>query len=345
MVELNKKEKSILRAIIRTFVKTAVPVGSIHLARKSGTGLKPASVRRLMAGLEEKGYLEHPHTSAGRVPTTAGYRYYVDRLVRVHKLQEPAASMIMETIESYDGDVNLLMEKVARVLASISRQLGIIVTPRLYEGIFDRIQIVPVATNKLMVVLSIHSGQINTILMEVRQKVERKAIKQIVNRINQRFHGRPLRYIKDIFADALADMKHEPNGLVQLFLDASDRLFDFERFENYAVTGTKNILQQPEFSDLHRFSTLVDLLEDKNIIIHFMEQRENPPGIKVTIGEEHFEKQIKECSVITSTYRVGNIAGVLGIIGPRRIAYGKIIPLVEFTAQALTRHLSPSNMQ
>ena len=340
MEELNEREKRILHAIIDTYIVSAAPVGSAQISRIPEIGLKPASVRRIMAGLEEKGYITHPHTSAGRIPTTRGYRFYVDRLIRVRRLRSKTAGLILETIDTFDGDINRLMGNISDVLARISRQLGIIVTPNLYRGIFDRIQLVPVSTRRMMVILSVKDGPVNTITMEVDQKIDPDALKRTVDTINRRFHGKTLQYIRNTFGSTVRDLRQHSRGVVKLFIEAAERLLDVNRYENYQVTGASNILHQPEFSDVRRFSTLIELLEDRNIVIHFMEQREFPPGTKITIGQEHAEKQIQHCSVITSTYKIGDIAGVLGIIGPMRMAYSRVIPLVEFTAHALTRRLS-----
>ena len=343
MNELNEREQAILRSIVQSYIQTAVPVSSAQISHTGVIGLKPASVRRIMAGLEEKGFLRQPHTSAGRVPTTLGYRYFVDHLMQEERLHHRTASLIMQAIEAYDGDVQIMMRNIADVLARISRQLGIVMKPRLYQGIFERIQIVNVSATRLMIILSVKDGPVNTIMMEVHQKISPAAIGRLTERINRRFHGKTLREIKNSFGSALSEMGEAPRGFVRLFAEAAGRLFDFERFESYQITGTANIVHQPEFADTRRFSTLIELLEDKNIVVHLMEEREYPPGTRITIGREHHTKQIQECSVITSTFSMGNILSLVGVIGPVRMAYPKVIPLVRFTARALTERLSMAN--
>ncbi|MGD9487448.1 MAG: heat-inducible transcriptional repressor HrcA [Calditrichaceae bacterium] len=339
-MSLKLREKSILQSVIHEFIMTANPIGSKTLAEKSSTGLAPASIRKIMANLEEEGYLAHPHTSAGRIPTTKGYRFYVDEIINQQQISNNQKNLIQDTLENFNGDVDHLMDEVAGILAAISRQLSIVVTPKFYHAIFENMQIVPLASDKWLVIMTVSSGQVKTILLEVKQKIKKESIKRVLVKINQRFCGKTLFEIRKTFAVVMEDFYNEETGLIRLFTENADRLFDFSRYENYSVDGTRNIINQPEFSDISRFSSLIEMIEDKDIIIHFMGKREDPPGIKITIGHEHDEEQIKDCSVITSTYRVGNVSGVVGVIGPTRMAYGKVIPLVDYFALAITQKLN-----
>lgn len=339
MVNLTKREKSILKTVIKEFIDTAAPVGSAQVAKKSSLGLKPASIRRILGSLEDKGYLTQPHTSAGRIPTAAGYRVYVDELLKKSKLTARQETLVNKAIEEYDGDVQLFMGKVATVLANISRQIGIIVTPKFYEAVLDRIHLLRVSANRVMVILTVKDQQVRTVLVEVKHKIEQDDLRRLERKLNQRFYGKSLREIKNTFAHIMADMRSEKTGLVRLFSETADRIFDFSRYENYWLHGTNNIIHQPEFTDVHRFSGLIEVLEDREYLFQFMEKRERPPGIKITIGNENQTDKMSECAVITSTYRVGDILGVVGVIGPMRMRYQKVIPAVEYMAAAITRKL------
>jgi len=339
MSELNKREKSILKTIIQQFIVNAAPVGSAEISRLSKTGLKPASVRRIMNSLEEKGYLTQPHISAGRMPTTKGYRYYVDELIKIDHIGFIGEELINETMQGYDGDVNILMEKIARVLAQMSSQLSIMVTPRVYQGVFDHLQIAPISVDKLMVIIALKAGQVKTILLEVKHKINRSKLNRVIDIINKRFHGKSLLEIRNSFRQVLSTLRRDDTGLIRLFAETSDRLFDFSHYEDYRLNGASNIINQPEFYESQSFYSLFELLEDRNIFINFLEQREEPPGMHVTIGAEHHQEQMKNCSVITSTYHMGDFSGVIGIIGPTRMPYRRMIPLVEYTAKAITNKL------
>ncbi len=340
MSNLTEREKSILKTVIREFIENAAPVGSLQVAQKSKLGLKAASVRRILGSLEDKGYLMQPHTSAGRIPTWAGYRVYVNELLEKSKLTERQQRLLNRAIEAYDGDVQIFMGKVAAVLADISNQIGIVVTPKFYEAILQRVHLLLVSSNRVMVVLTVKDQQVRTVLVEVQHKIEQEDLKRLEQKINQRFYGKSLREIKNTFAHIMADLKSEKTGLVRLFSETADRIFDFSRYENYWLHGTNNIIHQPEFTDVQRVSGLIEVLEDRDYLFHFMEKRERPPGIKITIGHENETEKMQECSVITSTYRLGDILGVVGVIGPMRMRYHRVIPVVEYLASAITRKLS-----
>ncbi len=340
MVPLTKREQSILRTVIKEFIDTAAPVGSAQVAQKSSLGLKPASIRRILGSLEDKGYLTQPHTSAGRIPTPKGYRVYVDELLKKSRLTPRQEKLVDMAIEAYDGDVQLFMSKVATALADISHQIGIIVTPKFYEAILERIHLLLVSSNRVMVILTVKDQQVRTVLVEVKHKIEKEDLRILERKLNQRFCGKSLREIKNTFSNIMADMQSEKTGLVRLFSETADRIFDFSRYENYWLHGTNNIIHQPEFTDVHRVSGLIEVLEDRDYLFQFMEKRERPPGIKITIGNENETEKMSECAVITSTYRLGDILGVVGVIGPMRMRYQRVIPVVEYMAAAITRKLS-----
>ncbi len=340
MVPLTAREEQILKTLVRSFIQTAAPVGSARLARDAGLGLRSASVRRIMAILEEKGYVTQPHTSAGRIPTTEGYRYYVNELLGRRHLSGKARSVILESVRSYNGDVDLLLENVSRSLAALSRQLGIVVRPKIQLGVFEKIQLLPVASAKTMAVLTASGNFVKTGLIETKTARQSRELEEAVRLLNRMLQGKPL-------LEAQAELMKSKNALAQtkasiagFVKELERRLFNFSHYEKYLLNGTRNILQQPEFSDVERVSRLIDLLEDRDILIHFMEKREVPPGIRVTIGKEHAESRIQSCSVITSTYAAGEVSGIVGIIGPTRLPYGTLIPLVEFTAQAISEILN-----
>ncbi len=339
MVHLTDREKQILKAVIQEFIDTALPVGSLQISQKRSIDLKPASVRRIMASLEDKGLLWQPHTSAGRVPTSMGYRVYVNELLKKSKLTENQEKLIEQTIEAFDGDVELFMSKVSLVLAKISKQVGIIVTPKFYEAILERVHLIPVSSNRVMVILAVKDQQVRTILVEVNHPVAKKDLSRLAQKINQRFYGKTLREIKNSFSHVMSDLKSEKTGLIRFFSKTADRIFDFSRYENYWLHGTNYLFHQPEFNDVQRASNLIQVLEDKDHIFHFMEKREEPPGIRITIGNENEIAEMQQCSVITSTYKVGDVFGVVGVIGPMRLRYQKVIPVVEFLASAITRKL------
>ena len=338
-IRLTDREQEILESVVQYFVLTGNPVGSRTISKVRSKTLSPATIRNVMADLEDKGYLDHPHTSAGRIPTTRGYRHYVDYLLEISELTEQEKSMIKENIGLFNGDINLILEKTLYVLAKVSNLLGVLLTPKFDDGTLQKIDVIRSSSEKLLVVLSIKDGIAKTILLEVKHDLSDKYLNQVIRMLNERLAGLKISEIKNSYHDRLADLVTEDSGLIRLFIDSADKLFDFTRFSNVIYSGTSNILNYPEFSDVQEFSTLIELMEDRNIVVHMMEKRSIPPELKITIGSENEEELVKNCSIITAPYSVGDVDGILGVIGPTRIVYSRVIPIVNFTAKFITQIL------
>jgi heat-inducible transcriptional repressor len=337
---LAEREIEILEDIIQHFVLTGNPVGSRTLSKKNKQKLSAASIRNVMSDLEQKGFLGHPHTSAGRVPTTKGYRYYVNNIMRYTLLTQKEKDIIKENIGQFTGDINYILERTSSVLAKISRQFGVILTPRFEDSILEKIDIVQVTSDKLLVILSLKSAIVKTILLEVNHEISKNFLIQVIQILNERISGSSIKEIKSTLRHRVNDLVDEKTGLIRLFVDSADQLFDFTNYADIKYTGAANILSKPEFKDISKFSALIELFEEKNIIIHMMEQRNNPPELQITIGNENQELLIQDCSIITAPYKLSNIDGILGVIGPIRMEYNNIIPLVDYTAKFITELFS-----
>ena len=333
---LNYREEEILEAIVQQFVLTGNAVGSRTLSKRRGGELSAATIRNVMADLEEKGYLNHPHTSAGRIPTTKGYRLYVDRLISLTQLSAVEKKLIETKIGDFSGDVDYILENTISVLAKISSQLGVILTPKFQDGILEKIDIVSVGSEKVMIVLSIRDGMAKTILLEVQREIPVKSLQNVISILNERLGGLRIKEIQSTLPYRMKDVADENSGIIRLFVDSANQLFDFTRYSNLKYTGTSQIVNMPEFSSVEKFSALVELFEEKNIIVHMMEKLSESPGLKVRIGDENEELPVQECSIVTAPYTLGNVDGLLGVIGPMRMAYRKIIPLVDYTAKIIT---------
>ena len=187
-----------------------------------------------------------------------------------------------------------------------------------------------------MIVLSIRDGMAKTILLEVKREIPAESLQNVISILNERLSGLQIREIQSTLLYRMKDVANENSGIIRLFIDSANQLFDFTRYSNLKYTGTSQIVNMPEFSSVEKFSALVELFEEKNIIIHMMEKLSESPGLKVRIGDENEELPVQECSIVTAPYTLGNVDGLLGVIGPMRMAYRKIIPLVDYTAKIIT---------
>jgi heat-inducible transcriptional repressor len=340
--ELTEREKLVLRLVIHNYILSATPVGSRVLSKRhSELGLSPATIRNTMADLEDRGLLTHPHTSAGRVPTDLGYRIYVDDLMEFKEISHREKETILKEIESIPGkDVKQILTVTSKTLGKISRLLGIIVSPRFGEGVLEKIDLVRVSRDKLFVVISIQSGLVKTIMLEIESTLKDSQILNASRYLNSRLAGLSFQMIRSTIEERLQPFDGEEAKIIRFFVDDVERFFQIDDLGDYFVEGTSNVLSQPEFSSTEKMRSIVEFLENKDVVVHLIEQRRVPNGISITIGEENPNRVAKTLSVVTAGYHVGQIQGTLGVIGPTRMDYSKLISLVDYTARTVTEHLT-----
>ena len=336
---LSSREESVLRHVVYNFIQTAIPVGSRFISKRFESHLSPATIRNVMSDLEEAGFLSHPHTSAGRIPTDIGYRYYVDYLMEIEQLTQPDEATIKDQLAATSDPTELLRE-TSKLLAKISHQLSIVTAPQLNSGVFEKLELVPLSSSKILVIISFRSGVVRTIMLEVGAEVRRSVLDQIGRLLNERLAGLTLQQIRDSFADRFRDVKNETTGLIRLFIDSVDQLFTETRDrEKLHIGGTANIIEQPEFIDPKKFRSVIELVENEEIIVHLLERHEdNTKNVVVTIGRENLDTA-EEYSLMTATYDVKGVTGRVGIIGPKRMNYARMIPLVDFVAKTIANLL------
>ncbi len=339
---LSERERRVLNSIVENFVRNAVPVGSRVLSKKHGMELSPATIRNVMGDLEEMGYLTHPHTSAGRVPTDKGYRLYVDSLMEIEALSEQEKNEILQHFLRVSKEVDSILDAASQMIARVSNQLGVVLSPRFYQGVFEKIELVPIAEKKVLMVLSIKSGLVRTILLKMDAEVSREVMDKTAAMINERLHGLSLMEIKSTLDSRLRDLIEVDANLVNAIASSASPLIDQIDHRNFHFGGTNNIMAQPEFADHHKLSNMLNLLESKQIVIHLFEQNESKSELTIAIGEENRDELIKYCSLITTSYHLGSVTGTLGVIGPTRMRYPKVIALVDFMAKVLTEVLEES---
>jgi len=339
--QLNEREKAILKDVVHNYIQTASPIGSRLLSKKGDSQLSSASIRIVMADLEELGLLSHPHTSAGRIPTDQGYRYYVDYLMNVERMRETEKEIIRQTLDK-TADSEELVREVARLLSRISRQLSIVSSPQLSSGVFEKLELVAISSTRVLVIISVRGGLVRTIMLEVGMECRREDLERVSQLLNERCSGLMLSQIRDTLAERVRDNAEEGHGLVRLFIDSVDKLFDDVREKDkFVVSGTKNIIEQPEFGDPRHFRSVIELIENEEALVHLLEVHEDKdPKVVVTIGSENPDGQAQEYSVMTASYTSQGVTGRVGIIGPKRMDYSRLIPVVDYIAQAVASILS-----
>lgn len=338
---LSDRERMILRFVVEAFVDSAGPVGSRTLAKNTSLDLSAASIRNTMADLEDMGYLDHPYTSAGRVPTRLGYRTFVDELMDTPELSPVEQQVLKMHLAELAGDAEELLQESTRLLSKLSNLLGIALSPRLSTGVLERIDIVPLSDARLMFVLSVRGGLVKTIVLEFESDLRRSKIDRVVSILNERLAGLTLREIRDTHEQRIRDLRDE-TGLIQLIMDESTLLFSEPKEGRLQFEGTQNILAQPEFQELDEVRRLIETIEDEDRVIQVLENLfESDPGAvgqaTVRIGSADDEEEMDAYSIVTSPYQLGDTIGTLGVIGPPRMDYARAVALVENAATAVNR--------
>ena len=347
-IELNEREKNILRYIIQQFILTASPVGSRNITKKYNIGVSPATVRNIMSDLEDNGYIDHPHTSAGRVPTDKGYRFYVDSLMDVQKLRSSEIGIINKGFESNQAETNDLLKITSILLSNITKQLACVMYPKLETGILEKLQIVRLSSTKILVIISIKAGLVKTITLELSSDIKSSQINSVQSLLNERLTGLTFKEIRATFKERLKDVHEDQKPVIRLFVDSIDKIFkDDRKTDKLVITGAKNVIRQPEFEDPQKFQGVIELIEDKDIIIHILEKNNDNASdqVVISIGKENNLEELNEYSFVSKEYSLGDISGTLGIIGPKRMEYPKVIAIVDYIAKMLSEVLTNPNIK
>ncbi len=339
--ELTERERLVFLSIIHGFVKTAEPVGSRYLAKFYNLNLSPSSIRNVMTDLEEKGLIAQPHTSAGRVPTDSGFRKYVNSLTGIAKLSTEERNTILQRLARFSQDMDLIIEKASEVLSDISSQLGVALAPRFNQGHVEKIDLVPVAEGKLLLVLSIRSGLVKTIMLEINEQVPRDLVETTVQILNERLHDLTVDELQSSLFDRFKDIDEKSRSLIEAIGHNTLDLMSTESTRSIHLTGTRFVISQPEFESTDKIGKILELIDRRDLLIRVLGENQKE-GVSIVIGEENQETLMKHCSVITTTYRYEDAVGTIGVIGPTRMQYDKVIALVKFMADTLSYFMSKS---
>ncbi len=347
--QLSDREKAILRLVVKSFIDTAGPIGSRFLAKRYPLGLSAASIRNTMSDLEELGYLDHPYTSAGRIPTELGYRKFVDELMESTELTAAEKQALKGELDRLMGNTDDVLQEGSRLLGRLSNLLGIVLTPKLSSGVLARLEIVPLSISRVMFVIGMRGGLVKTIVLELESGMTRDELDRVVPILNERLAGLTLEEIQRTYEPRIRDLDDNPTGVVRLILNEASVLFS-EQAQGRRLRhgGAQNMLLQPEFQEPADLRNLIELIEDESYVVHLLEDpthgaEEGIGRAMIKIGSENTEEKAEKYSIITARYRLGDTVGTVGVIGPKRMDYARVVALVEGMAAVLSR--SPEENQ
>ncbi|MEJ2546655.1 MAG: heat-inducible transcriptional repressor HrcA [Gemmatimonadota bacterium] len=322
---LSEREKQVLQAVVDAYIDSAEPAGSRRIVRQFELGVSPATVRNTMADLESKGFLTHPHTSAGRMPTDLAYRYYVDELMGPRNLTPGQRARLEKELvgSSPPNELQSLVQRAATVLGLITGELGLSVGPLLAEAILRRLDLVPVHSEKALLVLTLESGVVRTVYVDLPTALPAETLSAIAAVLNERLAGGSLREIHGTLTERLRDIQlpdSSANDFVNIFVQSGPEIFEWAL----------------RFNSGDRLRALMELAEKRELLASVLHQRGSADGPQITIGTEHGAPELSGLTIVTASYAVGQLAGVVGVIGPTRMPYEKIVAVVDTTSSLVS---------
>jgi heat-inducible transcriptional repressor len=335
---LDDRARHLLKTLIERYITDGQPVGSRVLSRNSGLELSPATVRNVMADLEDLGYIASPHTSAGRVPTPKGYRFFVDSLMVIQPLDR-------SQIDQLGGQFQIdhpqrLISQAAHLLSDLTCFAGLVATPK-REAAFRQIEFIRLSEHRVLLIIVAPDGEVQNRILQVQRAFSQSELIEAANILNQNYAGQALGGVRMRLAEELRRLRGDMIALMSAAVEAGNEALT-EASEDLVVSGERNLLRSQDFgANMTSLRRLFDAFDQKTSLLHLLEAGQRGEGVQIYIGGESGMVPLDECSVITARYEVnGEVVGTLGVIGPTRMAYERVIPIVDITAKLLSSALS-----
>ena len=337
---LNERSQNILEAIVEDYISSAEPVGSRAISRKHNFNLSPASVRNVMADLEEMGLLCSPHTSAGRIPTGKGFQYYIDTLLEVRDLNSNEKQNLRNSYRFQNMRMEDIMQEVGRVLSSLSQYTGLVMAPKFISTVFRQIEFIRLSRGRLLMIYVSETGLVQNKVIEADPSLTVSDLEQISNYLNSELNGLSIHEVRAKLNQELKEDRIHYDKLKKQALNLSCAALQDEIEDQVYVSGASLMLGQPEFSTPEQMKRLVQAFESKKLLIELLDRGHSARGVQIFIGSDSNQIDLEGCSLITSNFsnQKGAI-GTLGVVGPIRMNYSQVVPIVDFTAQLLSRVL------
>jgi heat-inducible transcriptional repressor len=335
---LSERAQRLLRVLIENYIREGQPVGSRTLSRESGLSLSSATIRNVMADLEQLGFVTSPHTSAGRIPTDKGYRFFVDTLI---KLQPPGTAEVSELerrLEAHRSDPKSLVASASQMLSAITQMAGVVTVPRPHHPSLTQIEFVPLSDNRVLAILVVSGHEVQNRVVQLERYFSADELRRAAQYLNDQFRGRSLAEVRTGLLEQLQETRRHMNQLMLDAIQVAHKVFgqgEEDRLE-YVIAGETNLMGFAELSNVEKLRRLFEAFNEKRDILHVLDQSLRAEGVQIFIGQESGYTILDDCSVVTAPYTLDNeVVGVLGVIGPTRMAYERVIPIVDLTARLL----------
>ena len=336
---LSERAQHLLRVLVESYIRDGQPLGSRSLSRESGLQLSSATIRNVMADLEELGFVASPHTSAGRIPTDKGYRFFVDSLLQVQPVDAAAEAEIRRQFEGGPESAKDLITTVSQLLSHLTQLAGVVTVPRAAEASITQIEFVGLSENRILVVLVYGEREVQNRIIQLDRYYVRDELKRASNYLNEQFRGRPLSEVRQEILRQLSETRAHLNQVMLDAISMAQHVFEAGKPEGqleYVIKGETNLMSVAELSSVERLRRLFEAFNEKRDFLHLLDQSLRAEGVQIFIGHESGYQILDDCSVVTAPYGApGSVFGVLGVIGPTRMAYERVIPIVDMTAKLL----------
>lgn len=340
-IKLSERSQYLFKRLIERYIADGQPVGSRTLARDARLDLSPATIRNVMADLEDAGLIRAPHTSAGRVPTVQGYRLFVDQMVTFRNLS-PAEVREMETGLSEEDDIQTLLNKTSLILSDVTRLAGLVMIPVTDRRALRQVEFLPLNDNRVLAILVTNDKEVENRVIKTNRTYSASELTQAANYLTSAFAGSDIDAVKARLVREMAAAQEEMNQLMALVVEMTEKVFiDRDADKDYVLAGQTNLMDIDDLSNIDKLRSLFEAFNQKRDILHLLDQALSANGVQIFIGEESGYDVLDDCSVVTSTYADDNrTLGVLGVIGPTRMEYERVIPIVDLTARMLSAALN-----
>ena len=334
------RAKQILSAIIDNYIEEGTPIGSKKLSSYNRFNLSSATIRNVMSDLEDLGFIASPHTSAGRIPTSKGYRFFIDRLLEFQPVDSNEIASIKDTVSQTKSSNKDLATNVSTTLSAITQLASIVTVPKQHKSTLKEIDFIPLSEQRVLAIVVINDSEVENKILQMKRNFSRDELQISANYLNQNYVGRSFEYIKNNLLTQLKETSALANSLMNDIINIADELLTNQNKDEYVVTGKNQLLDFEELSDINRLKELFNAFNEQQQLLQLLDKSMSTSNIQIFIGPELGYRIFDNCTLITAPYtnEVGS-AGVLGVIGPTRIAYQRVIPIVDVTAKLLSQSL------
>ena len=342
--QLDARTQHLFRVLVENYISDGQPVGSRTLARMSDLDVSPATVRNVMSDLETLGYLHAPHTSAGRVPTAQGYRLFVDTLVEVKPLNSSVVSGLKSRLVDTTVNQKSVVETASSLLSSLTHMAGVVTMPQHDKAAFRQIEFLNLSDRRILAILVVDQKEVHNRIIHLDKDYSSSELREAANYLNDMLAGRSLHEVRKVLLKELDSVRQDMNDLMRTAISLGEKIFTPDTDEdakNYIVDGQTNLMEFEELSNLDKLRGLFDAFSQKKEILHLLDRCICADGVQIFIGSESGYEVFDDCSVVSAPYSINeDVKGVLAVVGPTRMAYDRVIPIVDVTAKLLSEALN-----